>query len=162
MAAEGGPVAGGSGRKGMWTLRAIPIRKTRRVEETLRVRAIIPPREEHSLLRRGRTNPAATHCEVALAIRPAVAACLLLGCVQVDRGLWAEGTLQAQHPHAPTHLSRQRVGCMLVAGGPPRAVRLRNKPSRDSHRCQGRRRKHRRAMKEENPEHNARPTKPQK
>ncbi|KAF8285546.1 hypothetical protein TcBrA4_0037880 [Trypanosoma cruzi] len=80
------------------------------VEKTRRVRAIIPPREEHSLLRRGRINPAATHCEVTLAIRPALAACLLLGCVQVDRSLWAEGT--------------------LVAGGPPRAVRLRNKPSR--------------------------------
>ncbi|EAN95007.1 hypothetical protein Tc00.1047053511259.120 [Trypanosoma cruzi] len=134
----------------------------RRVEETPWVRTPIPPLEDHSLLRRDRTNPAATHCEVALAIRPALAARLLLGCVQVDRSLWTEGTPQAQHPHAPTRLSRQRVECMLVAGGPPRAVGLRNKPSRDSHRCQGRRRKHRRAMKEENPEHNTRPTKPQK
>ncbi|EAN93960.1 hypothetical protein Tc00.1047053510503.150 [Trypanosoma cruzi] len=162
MAAEGGPVAGGSGRRGMCTLRAIAIRKTRRVGEALRVRTPIPPRQDHSLHRRGRANPEATHCEVALAIRPALAARLLLGCVQVDRSLWAEGNLQAQHPRAPTHLSRQRVECMLVAGGPPRAFGLRNKPSRDSHRCQGRRRKHRRAMKEENPEHNTRPTKPQK
>ncbi|KAF8278960.1 hypothetical protein TcBrA4_0107960 [Trypanosoma cruzi] len=133
MAAEGGPVAGGSGRKGNVDSEGNSNREDEEGGGNTAGEGHNPTSEEHSLLRRGRTSPAATHCEVALAIRPAVAARLLLGCVQVDRSLWAEGNLQAQHPHAPTHLSRQRVECMLVAGGPPRAVRLRNKPSRDSH-----------------------------
>ncbi|KAF8300577.1 hypothetical protein TcYC6_0056170 [Trypanosoma cruzi] len=162
MAAEGGPVAGGSGRKGNVNSEDNSNQEDEEGGGNTAGEDHNPTSAGHSLLRRGRINPAATHCEVTLAIRPALAARLLLGCVQVDRSLWAEGTLQAQHPHAPTHLSRQQVECMLVAGGPFRAVRPRNKPSWDSHRCQGRRGKHRRAMKEENPEHNTKPTKPQK
>ncbi|RNC34644.1 hypothetical protein TcCL_Unassigned02545, partial [Trypanosoma cruzi] len=94
---------------------------------------VLRPRPlKHSLLRRGRINPAATHREVSLPILLTLVTCPIPRPMQVDRSLWAEGPLQAQHPHSPTHLSRQQVECMLLAGVPPRAFRLQDKPSQVS------------------------------